>query len=219
MAYLRFKMLETALASATVAASATVSESVAALASVAEAGRNSGIQTVATVAAVANHALDCGIWDAADLRESYEERAAIMEYEAGMSRADAEAAAWADVFEGCRTVDHRSFAEPVEWSCGDKCWAFTNRLRRLRGIRGNGFDASHRSASQWYVSFRWGVAKTGRSGQHRLLQYVAKAQEQHGRRRGGLNDSGIQIAKDEFKCADWTTVPWGVGQNCSQHAD
>jgi hypothetical protein len=32
------------------------------------------------------------------LHDLYEERAAIMEYDAGMSRGDAEAAAWADVF-------------------------------------------------------------------------------------------------------------------------
>jgi hypothetical protein len=36
-----------------------------------------------------------------DLHDLYEERAAIMEYDAGMSRAEAEAAAWADVFGGC----------------------------------------------------------------------------------------------------------------------
>jgi hypothetical protein len=33
----------------------------------------------------------------------YEERAAIMEYDVGMSRAEAEAAAWADVF-GSRPI-------------------------------------------------------------------------------------------------------------------
>ncbi len=32
------------------------------------------------------------------LHDRYKERAAIMEYDAGMSRAEAEAAAWADVF-------------------------------------------------------------------------------------------------------------------------
>jgi hypothetical protein len=100
--YLRFKMPEMASAAATAATIATVSgsagRSVATVASVAEVGRNSGIQTVATVAAVANHPLDYGTWDAADLREVYEERAAIMEYDAGMSRAEAEAAACVDVF-------------------------------------------------------------------------------------------------------------------------
>jgi hypothetical protein len=35
---------------------------------------------------------------AADVCEMYEERAAIMEYDAGMSRAEAEETAWADVF-------------------------------------------------------------------------------------------------------------------------
>lgn len=33
-----------------------------------------------------------------DFREMYQERAAIMEYDGGMSRAEAEAAAWADIF-------------------------------------------------------------------------------------------------------------------------
>ena len=96
MSYLRFKIPEMTSASATVATVATVSGFQGR--SVASVGRNSDVQTVATVAAVASHTPNYGIWDAADLREMYEERAAIMEYDAGMSRAEAEAAAWADVF-------------------------------------------------------------------------------------------------------------------------
>lgn len=99
MPYLRFKIPEMTSPPATVATFATVSgfpgRSVATVASVAGAGRNSDIQTVA---AVASHHPNHGIWKAADLREVYEERAAIMEYDAGMSRAEAEAAAWVDVF-------------------------------------------------------------------------------------------------------------------------
>lgn len=34
-----------------------------------------------------------------DLLDAYEERAAIMEYEAGVSRAEAEAAAWREIIE------------------------------------------------------------------------------------------------------------------------
>ena len=94
MSYLRFKIPE--MAADTVATFATVSgfpgRSVATVASVAGAGRNFDAQTVATVAVAASHPPNYGIWDAADLREMYEERAAI-------SRAEAEAAAWADVFD------------------------------------------------------------------------------------------------------------------------
>ena len=36
--------------------------------------------------------------DESDLIDAYEERAAIMEYDGGMSRKDAEALAWAEVF-------------------------------------------------------------------------------------------------------------------------
>jgi hypothetical protein len=100
MSYLRFKIPEITSANATVATFATVSglpgQSVAAAASVAE-RRNSDIQTVASVAAVAGHHPSYGIWDAANLHEMYEERAAIMEFDAGMSRAEAEAEAWVDV--------------------------------------------------------------------------------------------------------------------------
>jgi hypothetical protein len=85
MSYLRFKIPEMIPAPATVATFATVSEfsggSVANIASVAGAGRNSDIQSVA---AVASGPPVYGIWDAADLREMYEERAAIMEYDADM---------------------------------------------------------------------------------------------------------------------------------------
>ena len=98
------KIPEVTPASATLATFATVSEfparSVATVASVAGAGRNSDIEAVAPVAAVAIHPTKNGIWDAAERREMYEERAAIIEYDAGLSRAEAEAAAWADVFGG-----------------------------------------------------------------------------------------------------------------------
>jgi hypothetical protein len=84
MAYLRFKIPE--MAADTVATFATVSgfpgRSVATVVSVAGANRSSDIQTVA---AAASHLPNYGIWDAADLREMYEERAAIVEYNAGMT--------------------------------------------------------------------------------------------------------------------------------------
>lgn len=109
MAYVRFKIPEMTSAAATVATSATGSESpwrsAADVATVAGVGRNSDIQTVATVAAVANHPLNYGIWDVSYLREMYEERAAIKEYDAGMSRAEAEAAAWSDVFDNPHSPD------------------------------------------------------------------------------------------------------------------
>jgi hypothetical protein len=108
MSYLRFKIPEMIPAPATVATFATVSESsgrsVATIASVAGAGRNSDIQNVA---AVASGPPVYGIWDAADLREMYEERAAIMEYDADMSRAEAEAAAWTDVFYNLLRAENR----------------------------------------------------------------------------------------------------------------
>jgi hypothetical protein len=101
MVYLRFKIPEMTSAAATVATFATGSESpwrsVETVASVAGLGCNPDIQG-ATAAAVASYPTNCGIWDAADFREMYEERAAIMEYDAGMSRAQAEAEAWTDVF-------------------------------------------------------------------------------------------------------------------------
>lgn len=97
MSYPSFKMPEITSAPATVATFATVSGFPGrSVASVAGVGRSSDSQTVAAVAAAASHPPNYGIWDAADLREMYEERA--MEYDAGMSRAEAEAAAWTDVF-------------------------------------------------------------------------------------------------------------------------
>jgi hypothetical protein len=50
----------------------------------------------------------------------HEERAAIMEYDAGMSRAEAEAAAWADVF-GKRVARLKIDDWRRQWGCGGQC--------------------------------------------------------------------------------------------------
>ena len=42
-------------------------------------------------------ALPAWMRESDDLREAFEERAAIMEYDGGMTRAEAERAAWADI--------------------------------------------------------------------------------------------------------------------------
>jgi hypothetical protein len=57
---------------------------------------NSGVALVALVAPVAPQ--NSVAVDESDLIDAYEKRAAIMEYDGGMSRKDAEALAWAEVF-------------------------------------------------------------------------------------------------------------------------
>lgn len=54
---------------------------------------NSGVSPVAPVAPQNSATVD-----ESDLIDAFEERAAIMEYDGGMSREEAEAMAWADVF-------------------------------------------------------------------------------------------------------------------------
>lgn len=109
MPYLRFKIPEMASAPATVATFATVSgpprRGVASVASVAAERRDSDIQPVATAAAVASPPSNYETRAPTDLREMYEERAAIMEYDAGVSRAEAEAAAWSEIFRTSTLLD------------------------------------------------------------------------------------------------------------------
>jgi hypothetical protein len=92
-----------------------------------------------------------------------------MEYDAGMSRAEAEAAAPGRCFwrlpHGLNRRDLRS-----QWSCGGKCWLFQTPCGRGCPVVGMGFGGLHRSASQGiihsggcFASSGWLGPLTGRS--------------------------------------------------------
>lgn len=62
------------------------------------------VENVATVASVAAPEPDFAHWDEADWRAAFEERAAILEYDGGHTRAEAERLAREEVF-GSRNAD------------------------------------------------------------------------------------------------------------------
>lgn len=62
------------------------------------------VENVATVANVAGPEPDFAHWDEEDWRAAFEERAAILEYDGGHSRAEAERLAREEVF-GTRNAD------------------------------------------------------------------------------------------------------------------
>ena len=112
MAYRRFKLPEMASTPATLATFATVrpseAGSVATVANVAgpepKMRNRDHLQSVASVASVAAPEPDFAHWDEEDWRAAFEERAAILEYDGGHSRAEAERLAREEVF-GTRNAD------------------------------------------------------------------------------------------------------------------